>query len=784
MRVLFGLTGLGLARGQLANLGREIYDPDTSVNPKTDTFAAATTTYETNKAGLGTSYAVGSYPNNQAGAPNVYVTGADAAADRAAERAGRSTTAGGFQAALNSLVELLTTQRNNNQGSLDQIEQTWDKDKCNYEKAIKKNEAKAEDEQKRLDTAKVQEAKWDREKNTNKGKEEAEMASLQASHIPIVNACDDWTKFVCTAPDSLLNQLHQAVDDAALLYAALSKLAEKRADFGFGVNLEPVTTLGLLQMTPEQTEQIKISDEDVTSLQNIQGLSSLIQAKVSGKLQEPYGSGGGGVVGALKGIYDNVVSNAQALVLNLNQHGIEGDADYLDESVTVANCVSRGLGGCSSTGTDCAACPTATTAWDSAVWDRISPSGQDTLSQLMKTQLAQRKAHESKYLFLETSRRDAENEYNMWVSKRNDAETKLKNANSVIASKTEEKQQATMTYDKEVKEHQDLITGINKALEILTDPSIIKTMTDDAATFIQVDAPPSLIQTEVLKSAVATKQQATLAGQNLTFNSVISSIQKMIANLQVQIQDEDDRKAKCTNDKADANDERVRIEDDVSTLNSNLQLLQNDIATYEGDIANWESHAKDIEDQFNDDMDTCQRDLADAQKQKDDASTNERMFSRINGVLSNLRLDATTRNTLLCDTSNAGHQSGWGCTTNGYVVILMKEARTIQDDESERMEKTHLWCNQQRDIYSINIRNAKTNIAEQNVYLATAREEARKTDSMLLHANEAFSSAEAHEDAVERLCDGLISGVQARKGEWQKEIAALTSIKELLATSV
>merc|ERR1719247_2123179 len=133
-------------------------------------------------------------------------------------------------------------------------------------------------------------------------------------------------------------------------------------------------------------------------------------------------------------------------------------------------------------------------------------------------------------------------------------------------------------------------------------------------------------------------------------------------------------------------------------------------------------------------MDTCERDLGDAQKEKDDASVNERMFSRLLGMLTNLRLPAATRNSLLCDKDIGGHTTattsgGWGCptNTNGHLIVLLNEARTIQDKESARIEKIHKWCNQQRDIYSTNIRNAKSNLAQQNVELAGTHEEERKT---------------------------------------------------------
>jgi len=740
-----------------------------------DTFSAATGTHSTNNADAnGALTNVGDYANNDSAGSFAYVTGADAAADRAAERSTASN--GTFKAALNQLASLLKDSLDEAKASLDTQEQNFDKAKCNFEKTIKKNDAKAADEQKRLDEATAQHAKWDAQHKKFEGEKTAEQNAMEATHTPIANACDSWKQFVCTGSDSLLNQLKGAVDDAALMYAALQKLAERRAEFNFGA------TLGLMQLKPEEAEKVELTEQDISELQRIDGVTGLIQNKIKQAIHQPYGAGAGGVVGALKGIYDTVVTNAQRLVEQLNDHGISGNADYLDSEVTTANCVELGLGGCDN-GNNCAACPLSSSAYTDAVWDRIKPAGADTFSALMRTQLAQRRAHKSKFEFITTSWQDANNQRAMWSSKEDSAAANLKAAQETSAVATRDLQAERSAYDKNQAESQDLIRGLSDCLETISDPAIIDSTTGDAATFIQIEAPPSLIQTSVHKAKVELMQKVELSAQADGFQGVIGAMQKMIANLQVQIQDELDRKAWCTDEKEDASDAETAMSTDVQTLKSNLQNMQDDIKTYQDDIDAWESHAKDIEDAFNGNMDTCSRDLTEAQKEKDDAQVNERMYSKILGVLSNIRLPTTggsgnVRNLLLCD----GGGQGWGCTTDGHVVRLLNEARRIQDSESERIEDIHKWCNSQRDIYAENIRNAKSNLAQQNVFLATVREEARKTDAQLLHANEAFKAAEQFHDDIEAQCAGLLNGSQMKGGEWAKEITAMTSIIEMLTT--
>jgi len=691
---------------------------------------------------------------------------------RTTDRGNGNLANGSLQSALNQLESLLNAQLDKAKKDLGTVEENFDKNKCTFEKQIKKNAAKSEDEQQSFDTATAQAAKWDAKKKNLEGQKDAEKAARDATLPSFVTACTKWMEFVCTGTDSLLKQLQQAVDDAALLYAALSKLAERRAEFNFGA------TIGLLQMSPEQTEKIEITEEDVAGLRRIDGLTGLVQQKVNAQLDargDFYGAGAGGVVGALKGIYDTTVTNAQRLVVELNTHGIEGSADELDETAEAA-CTSNGLGLESGAGATCptdATNPTLPTGTGAPTkWSTYTPVGHDTYSALMRTQLAQYKAHNSKLTHITTSFTDASSQFTMWSNKETDAQTKLTDARDAGAIATVELQQARTSYDEQVSLLQTLIADLTACLEAISDPRNVAAMAADSPAFIQIEKPVGLIQTSTEKSKLELTQQADLAAQADSFNAVVGAMQKMIANLQNQIQDELDRKTWCVNEENEAETTNNTISSDVSTLEANLQAYDGDISLYEGDIETWEGHAKDIEEEFNDNMDVCGREMSAAQEEKDDAAVNERVFSKIKGILENLRTG-----------SNEGEMdAGTRTTIIGHVNQLLTEARNIQDRESTRIEDINKWCNTQRDQYAQNIRHAKSAIAKQRVMLSFVQEEYSKTDRMLAEANEEFAAASSYKAAIDAQCTGLISGAQAREGEWKKEIVALTSIIEMLTT--
>lgn len=749
MRVLLVLSAFGLVSGQ--DYGR--------VTSYQDTFGVA--------PGVPAVQQVPSFEVNTG--PNAYAT-ANAATDRADERDGRQPTGqsyNSFRAALDQLITLLKEQKDGAEESLATEESNFDKTKCSLEKTIKSNEAKEADQKKRLDTATAQYAKWDAEEKQFQGQQQAELTALTATGAPIIQACASWYDSVCNGADSMLEKLQQNIADASLMYAALQKLAERRAEFNYG------GTLGLMQLTADQIEKIELTDDDIQELSNIKGVTSMLQGQIKAKLKiAGNGAGAGGVYGAIKGLYDTVVTNAQNLVKEMNEHGVFGDADELND-LSAADCAQDSLGGTS--------CPTEGSGQNAQVWTTLKPLGRDTFSALMRTTLAQRRAHASKYQFIVTSTNDAMSRRDMWASKESDASDKLDSATQTAAIAKRDLQQLRSAHDVDVKDWQDLLSGLHQAITVISDPSIVQSTVGDAPAFIQIPEPVGLIQTSMAKARVDLMQKTELAVQADGFSNVITSIQAMIPQIHVQIQDEKDRTLWCTNAKNSADETKTDIHDDVDQLTTNANNMNTDIGTYENDIANWEAHAKDIEELFNDNMDTCERDLTAAQKEKNDAEVNERMYSKINGILLNLKLATSVKKSLLC---GSGSPATWQCgNQKGVVTVLMDEVRQIQNDESVRMENMHKWCNGARDIYSANIRNAKANLAKQNVLLATTREEARKNDEQLSHANQAYTSAEDYLNDIEAQCNGLIGGTQTRAGEWTKEIAALTSIIEMLSNA-
>lgn len=696
-----------------------------------------------------------------AGSPT-YATARDSRYTRSAgATSGASTT--GFNDALDKLVEILNSQLDTARTNLASAEKTYDEDKCRFEKIIKAQAASAVDEKRRYEEAQAEFARWDSASAQAKGEKDAAQVGAENMRAPIAKSCDDWVTHVC-ADDagSLRKQLQANVDNAAILYAVLSKLIEARPEFNFGA------TLGFMQLSNDQISNIEVSEQERQGLTKIPGLTAMVQTQITEKLKG-YGGGGAGVVGLIKGVYEATVGRAQDLVEDMNKHGLSGSADALD-NLSAAQCKNQGLGGGGS-----ASCPAAADAFEASSWTSFSPVGTDFYSDLLRTQLGQFRTAMRKYKSASTKYNDASSQRALWQTTDSSAKSAFDLASETQANAELDLQQCQANYDTTHGDAQDLIQGLNKALETLTDPAVVGRLSGDAGgttapAFIQFQEPPSLLQVSMHTMKVGLMQKTTLAAQGAGFTGVITAIGDMIEALKNRISDETQRKTACVANKASAESTKNDMAADVAQLNANIGAMAADIAVYEADIKSWEDYAADVEKTFNADMHTAQEEAALSQKEKDEAALNERTYQRILGVLSNIALPQTAADEIL--------------GTDGVLTLLLAEVQTIQDNESVRLEEITTWANNKRDTYGENIRTAKIKLASANMSLANVRQEHRTTEQELVHASSASNSAETYFNDVAAACDGLTSGVQAKSEEWQKEIDALTQITAMLNTGV
>lgn len=288
----------------------------------------------------------------------------------------------------------------------------------------------------------------------------------------------------------------------------------------------------------------------------------------------------------------------------------------------------------------------------------------------------------------------------------------------------------------------------------------------------------SLVQTEVARSAMMARAMSTLGAQTDTFTGVIGAMEKMITQLQVNIAHEKDKEEWCKLEEQSAKTTEETYESDLNTAANSMEQMENDISGYETDVASWNTHLKAIEDEFNSDMDRCEKDLESAKKEKNDASTNERMFGRVRGILQNMKdLPSAAFNAILCDTATIS-----GCTKDGFLTDLEQESRKIQEDESARIEDIHKWCNLERDEYQTNSRNAKKNIAKQTVRLQLRKEDLRLKEAEHQSLNTAHASAENYMYDINWECKGLTQPPypDSRRKVWENEITALQAIMQML----
>lgn len=739
MRVLLFLTALGLVHGQwgdnyaapTAYTAPAVADADTAATYPTWTGTPTWTNRDTARGAR-------SGAASSAGTPGVT----------------------GFAAALDRLAEILKTNLDTAKANLATTEENYDKDKCTYEKIIKAQAATATDEKRRLDEATSEFDRFDKATAAAKGEQAAAQVGVQNIRQPISKACNDWVNYVCadatnSGTESLRVQLNENVNNAAILYAALSKLIDARPEFNFGA------TLGFMQLSNEQIGQIEVSEDEVASLSKIPGLTAMVQGQVAEKLKG-YGGGGAGVVGTIKGVYEATVTRAQDLVEAMNKHGIAGAADQL-AGYTKQQCMNLGLG------EDGAACPDAATAFSSTDWTSFTPVGTDFYSDLLRTQLLQFRTAYRKYEMATTKYNDASTQRIKWKSTETSAKFAYDTAVETKANAELDLQQCRLTYDTSSGDSRDLIQGLNTALETLTDPSVVQRMSGDAVA-------GAFVQVSMHKMQVGLHTQASLAAQQSGFTGVITAIGEMISKLQNQIMDEAQRKEQCTRDETSASQTKTDLDTEVAQLETNLQQMATSITSYEDNVKIAEDHIADLEKTFNEDMHMAQTQSELAQKEKDEAALNERTYQRILGVLSNIRLPAAAQTEILCDSV----ADSANCDNDGVLIMLLKEVQTIQQNESKNLEVITKHANNKRDTYTEAMRLAKVALAENSMSLAHVREEHRTTDQQLVHANAAANSAESYHNDIKAACDGLTSGVQAKTGEWEKEIGALRQIIKML----